>query len=73
MAVLVYGNFGRRPRIGDVTPDGRGHWPGARVLYTQRRRYYIRQTSRPYVSVAHSGPTRQSLVRSFPWREAVIS
>lgn len=29
VAVLVYGDFGRRPRIGDVTPDGRGHWPGA--------------------------------------------
>jgi hypothetical protein len=29
VAVLVYGDFGRRPRIGDVTPDGRGHWPSA--------------------------------------------
>lgn len=29
VAVLIYGDFGRRPRIGDVTPDGRGHWPGA--------------------------------------------
>ena len=21
------GEFGRTPRIGDQTPDGRGHWP----------------------------------------------
>lgn len=28
-AVVVWGEFGRQPRIGDVTPDGRGHWPQA--------------------------------------------
>jgi hypothetical protein len=27
--VVVWGEFGRTPRIGDVTPDGRGHWPEA--------------------------------------------
>ena len=27
VAVLMGGEFGRTPRIGDVTPDGRGHWP----------------------------------------------
>ncbi len=25
-AVVAWGDFGRSPRIGDVTPDGRGHW-----------------------------------------------
>ena len=25
--MLMGGEFGRTPRIGDVTPDGRGHWP----------------------------------------------
>ena len=29
VAVVVWGEFGRTPRIGDVTPDGRGHWPEA--------------------------------------------
>ncbi len=29
VAVVVWGEFGRTPRIGDVTPDGRGHWPSA--------------------------------------------
>jgi hypothetical protein len=27
------GEFGRRPRIGDVTPDGRTHWPEAGFLW----------------------------------------
>jgi uncharacterized protein (DUF1501 family) len=27
VATVVWGEFGRTPRIGDVTPDGRGHWP----------------------------------------------
>ncbi len=25
-AVVIWGEFGRQPKIGDVTPDGRGHW-----------------------------------------------
>lgn len=29
VAVVIWGEFGRTPRIGDVTPDGRGHWPSA--------------------------------------------
>jgi hypothetical protein len=29
VAVVIWGEFGRAPRIGDVTPDGRGHWPRA--------------------------------------------
>ena len=29
VAVVIWGEFGRQPRIGDVTPDGRGHWPRA--------------------------------------------
>ena len=28
-AIVVWGEFGRRPKIGDVTPDGRGHWPSS--------------------------------------------
>ncbi len=28
-AVVIWSECGRRPRIGDVTPDGRGHWPEA--------------------------------------------
>jgi hypothetical protein len=31
--VLVGGEFGRTPRIGDVTPDGRSHWPEAGFLW----------------------------------------
>ena len=27
------GEFGRTPRIGDQTPDGRGHWPEAGFLW----------------------------------------
>jgi uncharacterized protein (DUF1501 family) len=33
VAVLVGGEFGRTPRIGDLTPDGRGHWPEAAFLW----------------------------------------
>ena len=29
VTVLIWSEFGRQPRIGDVTPDGRGHWPSA--------------------------------------------
>ena len=29
VAVLMGGEFGRTPRIGDVTPDGRSHWPAS--------------------------------------------
>jgi hypothetical protein len=29
VTVVVWGEFGRRPKIGDVTSDGRGHWPEA--------------------------------------------
>lgn len=29
VAVVIWSEFGRQPRIGDVTPDGRGHWPSA--------------------------------------------
>ncbi len=25
-AVVIWGEFGRQPKVGDVTPDGRGHW-----------------------------------------------
>lgn len=28
-AVVVWGEFGRQPKVGNVTPDGRGHWPTA--------------------------------------------
>jgi hypothetical protein len=27
--IVVWGEFGRRPKIGNVTPDGRSHWPAA--------------------------------------------
>ena len=27
--IVMGGEFGRTPRIGDQTPDGRGHWPPA--------------------------------------------
>jgi uncharacterized protein (DUF1501 family) len=33
VAVLMGGEFGRTPRIGDLTPDGRGHWPDAGFLW----------------------------------------
>ena len=29
VVTVVWGEFGRTPRIGDSTPDGRGHWPNA--------------------------------------------
>jgi uncharacterized protein (DUF1501 family) len=29
VAVVIWGEFGRTPKIGDSTPDGRGHWPQA--------------------------------------------
>jgi len=33
VAVLMGGEFGRTPRIGDITPDGRSHWPEAGFLW----------------------------------------
>jgi hypothetical protein len=27
--VVIWSEFGRTPKIGDVTPNGRGHWPSA--------------------------------------------
>jgi uncharacterized protein (DUF1501 family) len=33
VAVLMGGEFGRAPRIGDRTPDGRSHWPDAGFLW----------------------------------------
>jgi len=33
VAILMGGEFGRTPRIGDVTPDGRSHWPDAGFLW----------------------------------------
>jgi hypothetical protein len=33
VAVLMGGEFGRTPRIGNVTPDGRSHWPEAGFLW----------------------------------------
>src|SRR5262249_11848369 len=32
-AIVMGGEFGRTPRIGDQTPDGRGHWPDAGFLW----------------------------------------
>jgi uncharacterized protein (DUF1501 family) len=29
VAVVIWSEFGRQPKVGDVTPDGRGHWPSA--------------------------------------------
>lgn len=31
--IVMGGEFGRTPRIGDSTPDGRGHWPEAGILW----------------------------------------
>ncbi len=31
--IVMGGEFGRTPRIGDVTPDGRSHWPEAGFLW----------------------------------------
>jgi uncharacterized protein (DUF1501 family) len=33
VVVLMGGEFGRAPRIGDLTPDGRSHWPDAGFLW----------------------------------------
>ena len=33
VAVLMGGEFGRTPKIGDVTADGRSHWPQAGFLW----------------------------------------
>jgi hypothetical protein len=33
VAIVMAGEFGRTPRIGDQTPDGRGHWPEAGFLW----------------------------------------
>jgi hypothetical protein len=33
VAVVMGGEFGRTPRIGDQTPDGRSHWPDAGFLW----------------------------------------
>jgi len=33
VAVVMGGEFGRTPRIGDVKPDGRSHWPEAGFLW----------------------------------------
>jgi hypothetical protein len=33
VVVVMGGEFGRTPRIGDQTPDGRGHWPEAGFLW----------------------------------------
>jgi hypothetical protein len=29
VVTIMWGEFGRTPKVGDVTPDGRGHWPPA--------------------------------------------
>jgi hypothetical protein len=29
VAVVIWGEFGRTPKVGDAAPDGRGHWPPA--------------------------------------------
>jgi hypothetical protein len=33
VVIVMAGEFGRTPRIGDQTPDGRGHWPEAGFLW----------------------------------------
>ncbi len=33
VAVVLGGEFGRTPRLGDITPDGRSHWPEAGFLW----------------------------------------
>lgn len=32
-AIVMGGEFGRTPKIGDLTPDGRSHWPEAGFLW----------------------------------------
>jgi hypothetical protein len=27
VVIIMWGEFGRTPKVGDSTPDGRGHWP----------------------------------------------
>ena len=29
VVIVMWGEFGRTPKVGDSTPDGRGHWPPA--------------------------------------------
>lgn len=33
VAVVMGGEFGRRPKVGDITPDGRTHWPQAGCIW----------------------------------------
>lgn len=33
VVIVMGGEFGRTPKIGDQTPDGRGHWPEAGFLW----------------------------------------
>lgn len=33
VAVVIWGEFGRTPKIGDSTPDGRGHWHEAACAF----------------------------------------
>jgi uncharacterized protein (DUF1501 family) len=33
VVIVMGGEFGRTPKIGDVTPDGRSHWPEAGFLW----------------------------------------
>jgi hypothetical protein len=33
VTVVVWGEFGRQPKVGNVTPDGRGHWPEAGSVF----------------------------------------
>jgi hypothetical protein len=33
VAAVMETEFGRWPRVGDITPDGRGHWPKAGFLW----------------------------------------
>jgi hypothetical protein len=33
VAIVMGGEFGRTPRVGDQTPDGRGHWPEAGFVW----------------------------------------
>jgi hypothetical protein len=33
VAIIMGGEFGRTPRIGDLTPDGRSHWPEAGFMW----------------------------------------
>ena len=38
VAVVIWGEFGRTPKIGDSTPDGRGHWHDSGLCPDGRRR-----------------------------------